>query len=302
VQQRLVAINPLDDARTVALIDFLERAGRREPAIAALEKWGARACLSDEFAGKVAPLWVKLGHPELAEPLFEQVTGGAFGRSFEPYLGHARLGLARGDLPAAKRLLREAFRFPANRSSDDLVAWLEAAHKLEQADEFAADLVLTSAQTLVLHAALFTAFEKARQPSQAAALLSNHPASLQEGQAARLRAVATAAAEFELPAKTLELLSAQAPAPLAAETRREHALLLAAWSDADTLAGRGAEALLHLSQAHELQPAHWPIAEKLARLLRSSGDSEKARAVVERFLASSKDSVERQKAERLLVE
>ncbi len=301
VQQRLVAINPLEDARVVSLIDFLEQAGRRDDSTAALEKWGARASLSDDFAAKVATLWVKLGRPERAEPLFAQVTRAPFARSAEACLAHARLCLARGDLPAARRLLRHAFRFPANRSFDDLAAWAEAAQKLEQAAEVAAEFSLTPAQTLGFHTAIFAAWERKQDPTKAAAHLASLPALLQTGQPGRLRSLAAARSDFAPAAEALRLLSTQATPPLSDEAGRELTLLLAAWADADLLANRPAEALLHLTEAHARQPELWWLAEKLAKLHRTNSEPEKAGAVVARFLSVAKDPVERQKAERFLM-
>jgi tetratricopeptide (TPR) repeat protein len=297
VQQRVVAVTPLEDGQVVNLIDYLEQAGQRPDAIAALEKWGARAPLSDEFAAKIAPLWVKLGHPERAEPLFAQVTGGTFGKAFEPYLAHARLRMAAGDLPAAKRLLREAYRFPAHRSFDDLLAWARAAGKLELPDEITGVFDFTPARARAWHAALFTAFEAAKEPQKAAALLAGHPESLLPGQAARLRGMATAAGAYAEAAGALQLLSAQSA--LADEITLELTHLLGAWADADSLAGRQEEALAHLTQAAELRPELWPVTEKLYKFLRGAGQAEKARIVLDRFVANTKNPAERDRAERL---
>jgi DNA-binding SARP family transcriptional activator len=59
-------------------------------------------------------------------------------------------------------------------------------------------------------------------------------------------------------------------------------------------------ALVHLQRAHELHPALWRAAEKLAGLYLDGGDARKAAETIKAFLAGAKDDAERAQAQQLL--
>ncbi len=147
VQARLVEINPLDDERIVALARTLAGCGRRDEAFAALDRWGARARMDDEFAGVLAQTFVSLGAPARGEPLFAQaVRGDPFARNYRVYLDFAQLRVAQGNFRAARELLLAAFRHPGNREYDVLIAWLAAAGALNDWQRVLAEFRFSAAQ------------------------------------------------------------------------------------------------------------------------------------------------------------
>ncbi|MDQ3622554.1 MAG: hypothetical protein M3463_08710, partial [Verrucomicrobiota bacterium] len=119
------------------------------------------------------------------------------------------------------------------------------------------------------------------------------------GRAAAVRALATAPAEFAQVSRLFENRLAQAPdeAPLLGETL---AGLYVEWAERELLEGQSQPALGHLRRAHELRPGLFAAAQNLAALYVAQSQHELAREVLERFLASTADAAQKEKARQLL--
>jgi tetratricopeptide (TPR) repeat protein len=301
IQQRLLEVNPLDDARLFDLIDSLDHAGRRDEAMAALAKWGARARISEDFASKVAAAWLRFGQPELAESFLRDIANpGAIVRDYRPFLTNARLQLSLGRLREAKTSLRKAFQYPGARAFDELVAWLDASRKLDGADADLALFSLTPLQMGDARRAIFEYLEKKGLADDALKLLESHPELLDHKMPARIRRLAAGGGKFEQGAALLDSAVAQGTA--APEAADELALLFSAWAEEDLSSGHTLEGQAHLDRAQELRPALFDVAKKLWKLHRQRGEPDQAKAAVERFLAAAQDPKERDQAQRLLTQ
>jgi len=153
--QRITELIPGDDERAALWIRTLSELGRKEEAVAALEKWAARAPLNDEFAGKVAQLCIELGlHEKAASLLAQAVRGDPFGRNYQARLDLAKLRVSEGRLVEARKLLLEAFRNPQNHAWDDLAAYLAAAQPPDRFDAELAAFHLSQKQMAAVKTAL----------------------------------------------------------------------------------------------------------------------------------------------------
>ncbi len=100
----------------------------RDPeASAILERTALRLVFTTDFTvgGRLALTAQEIGDPVLARDLFEQAVAADPAAQQTPvFLGYARLLLADGDFPAAKRVLGQAFRNPGNKDARAIVEYL----------------------------------------------------------------------------------------------------------------------------------------------------------------------------------
>ena len=297
VQERLVELNPLDDDRIITWVRTLAGIGKNPEALAGLSKWSARAPLNDDFAGKVAQVYVELGAPDRAEPLFAQaIHGDSFNRNFQARLDFARLNVQHGNLPAARKLLAAAFSNPLNHSYADLAAYLIAAAKPQEIDAQLAAFRLAPKPVVETRRAIFQILASRPDPAPALAFFESHPEIATPATAASLREIAIKNGDFEPSVRILEKLHAQ-NSGVAIDA--ELAALLTAWAERELQADNRKSALQHLERAHELRPLAFETVRKLTELYKTQGDLPRAKTLVEQFLASVRDPKDRTQAELL---
>jgi len=127
----LARINPADSAPVLALAQALRRAGRTAEAITTLEALGLQSVINPEIAALVAPLLAELGADTSARSLFETALAvDPAAKRFQTYLDYARFLRQHREFGRAIKVLRVAFRNPANQACEELVATLAEAGKL----------------------------------------------------------------------------------------------------------------------------------------------------------------------------
>ena len=295
VQERMTQLNPLNEKNALNLARSLRLLGRTDAARARLELLALRAALNEDSLGQVASAFAELGDQDRALALYAQAArGDRFARNWATLLQYARLQSQHGDFAGAKTTLRTAFTHPANRNFMEIVEWLVAAGRLEQAETEAEEFQLTLPRIVELRRALFGYFEKAGQPGNALTLAEKHPEIVQPELAARLRALATAARAYERTAKLLERQAAQTETP--GEFSLELARLHGDWAQAERAAGKPDAALAHLRRAHERHPELFEIAGPLSAALAGRGDRMAAMETLESFLALGKNPAEIEQA------
>jgi len=298
VRERLVALNPMDDDRIITWVKTLADLGERSEALAALTKWSARAPLQDDFAGKVAQVYVDLGAENLAEPLFAQaIRGDPFARNFQVRLDAARLFLSHNSINEAQKLLAVAYRNPRNHDYSPLVQYL--ALRPEEIDVRLTAFHFPQKIATESRRAVLTKLASSSEPAGALRFAEAHPEILDAGTAALLRGAAGKTGEFERMVRLLENLSRQAPG---GAISTELARVLADWADSDLRANDEASALAHLERARIAQPLWFEAVRKLAAIYKRSGEHAKAKAVLDQFLAMASNPKDRSQAEQLLLE
>ncbi len=300
VLERLAQLNPQDEQPVLRQARTLQKLGHKDEARALLEPLVARAAVSDDLAGKIAPAFAELGDHAAAQKLYaEALRRDPFARNTEVFLEAARLQLTAKDFAAAKRTLRAAFANPANRRFEAIIDWLVAAEKMERFAAASAEFGLTGPRLVALRRALFASFDRGSQAGHALALVEAHPEILRADMAARLREMARGQAGFEPVTGLLEKLMAEAGE--APELSLALAQIYGDWAAADLLAGQSEAALTHLRKARERRPDLAEIALRLSVLQAERGDRRGAIQTIETFLAVARNSDEIEQARAQLV-
>jgi tetratricopeptide (TPR) repeat protein len=295
VQERITQINPLNEKNALNLARTLHQLGRTDSARARLELLALRAALNEDSLGLVAQAFAEVGETDRALALYAQAArGDRFARSWATLLQYARLQSKRGDFAGAKQTLRTAFTHPTNRNFVEIIEWLVAAGRLDQAETEVVDFQLTVPRVVELRRALFGYFEKAGQPVNALALAETHPEIVQPALAPRLRQLAAAGRTFERTAKLLEKHAAQTEA--SGEFSLELARLLGDWAQAELAAGQLTAALAQLRRTHERHPELFEIASQLSTVLAGRGERKAAIETLESFLTLGKNAAEIEQA------
>ncbi len=301
VYRQLAQINPVNIQHVLDLAKCLQQAGRADDAHAALGPLEAPATLNDEIAGRLARAYAALGDGGRARIFFQQaLRGDPLARFPVVWLDFARLQRAEKDFAGARRTLRTAFGNRANTELGEIVAWLAASGRLDHVDAEVQDFAFTPARLTQLRRALFTHYEKAGDAARALALVEEHPETAAPGLAARLRALAKSAGDFEPAAKVLEKLAALSPDP--PDIFPELARLYGDWAEADLEARKPDAAIAHLQLAQRACPALFEVARRLATVQAERGDRAGAIETLQKFLGTAKDAGEATKARGLLTQ
>ncbi|MHA3770731.1 tetratricopeptide repeat protein [Verrucomicrobiota bacterium sgz303538] len=302
IHERLTKINPLDDERVIAWARALNQAGNREAALCVLDRWGARAWLSDDSAGKIAQAYVELEANGKADSLFAHaIEQDIPRRNFRTLLDYARLQRERRNFPKAHYLLRAAFRQPACREYGEIVAWMSAADQMEQVEQALASLHLPGSAAIPLRQAVFNFYSDQGKASEALQVISAHPEIGTPSVLAKLRPLASRSGAYATCAEILEKSLANAGGEKNALVCSSLALLHSDWADARFKAGNQAEALTHYRRATEIQPDLFPAVKRLAAFHERNGAVNDAVQVLERFIKVTKDQREREQAGKFIV-
>ncbi|MEQ1850343.1 MAG: hypothetical protein ABMA01_02010, partial [Chthoniobacteraceae bacterium] len=281
---------------------LLDSQGSREEARSVLRRhdWLAGFPGGAEALGQV---WLDVGDPEEARRfLVMAMREGALVAPSSVLAGLARVQIARKNFPAARLLLRRAFEEPSCHELDALVGYLDASGELPRWSEAAGEFGLSPLASHELKLALFSLFEGRGGMRDALALIAGEPSlvSAVGGISAgagfpepitcdRIRTLARKTGGFEESAAVLESL-ADRKVP---DASPQLAALYADWAESGGDAGA---ALHHLGRAAALRPASWEFARRAAEMCLAGNDARGAKTVLERFLAVSQVSIEREAA------
>jgi hypothetical protein len=272
----------------------LSAAGRKSAALTVTGELGARAVFQPDLAASAAEAFADLGETSTArEWAARAVRVDPAGRQPEAHFSYARMLLHARESSAARLVLKNVARNPAAAIIPEIVAYLAATGRMESHAAEVADFPLAAEQWTALRRAVAARLLADGNFSAALALAEEYADLLDAALAARLRAGAKA--DYARCAGLFERALAQG-APLAEET----ALVFTEWAESALAALQTEEARRYLQRAHELAPALWPAAERLAGLQLDRGEAAQAAATVKAFLDVSKDEAARTQAQQLL--
>lgn len=296
---RFARLNPLDFQRTIDWARALHGLGRTTQAVAVLDELSLRGVVSEELPGKVAAAFAEFGQKDRARAMYEQaIASDPAGRYYRVHLDFAKFSADAGDFWGAKKLLRSAFRNPANREFGDLASIFIAEGQLASFDSEVARFAFEPNRAAAARRALFLKLASLGSRDAAAALAEAHPEMLDAGAAAKLRAMF--GADFARCAAVFEKLRSQStPSPLWLDG--ELAALFAAWAEADLQSLQTDSAIAHLRRGHDLVPGDFAMAQRLSGLFAGRGDKKLAVATLERFIAASNSATDKDRARQLIV-
>ena len=299
VREQLVRVNPASEPHAIELARALDLAGRPAEARAVLVRLEARAVLDPGLAGRLASAYAGLGDVPRATALYSQaLRADPQARIFRTWLDFAQMQIAARDFAGAKKTLRTAFGNPANAEFGTIVGWLVESGRLGKMDAELEDFGLSPRRRTMLRRALFSHYEQGGQLAAAAAIVDEHPDTIEPGMAARLRTMARVDRNFDLVATLLEKLVAQSPEP--PDMPVELARLYVDWAQHE-LATEGADAAIeHMVKAHALRPALFEVASGLATVQAQRGEREAAIETLQLFIGTSKIAGETAKAREFL--
>ena len=262
----------------------------------AAEEIAARVVFQADLAPLAAEVFAAIGDGKRAREYYRRALRlDPTARQPESHFAFARILLKDGEYGAARQVLRRAARNPAAECVPVIVELLISTSRLDSFEREIADFPLLAEQWVALRRAVCNAQLDADRFGVALALCEEHPEILDASLARRLREAARAVVTLARCVGVLERALSQG-APLTDETSAAFADL--AESELSSL--QVETALVHLQRAHELQPALWRAAEKLAGLYLDGGDARKAAETIKAFLAGTKDDAERAQAQQLL--
>jgi tetratricopeptide (TPR) repeat protein len=272
----------------------LSAAGRKGEALTVAGELAARAVFQPELAAAAADAFAGLGEASTARAWAARaVRADPAARQPEVYFSYARMLLQAGEVGSARLVLKNAARNPASAVVPEIVAYLAATRRMEAHAAEVADFPLEAEQRTALRRAVAIRLAEGGNWATALALAEEHPDLLDAALAARLRAGAKA--DYARCAGLFERALAQG-APLAEET----ALVFTEWGESALAVLQTEEGRAHFQRAHELAPALWPAAERLAGLQLDRGEAAQAAATLKAFLDASKDEPARTQARQLL--
>ena len=286
--------NPAALEDYVALLDSL---GRREDARAALTQYE----WVSSFAGNAAilgRLWTKVGDFEKAQGLFAVALRERPLSSRAPALaGMAHVHSATGNRESSTILLRRAYLEPSFRDFDPLVEFLVRNGELANWKAIASDLGVKTELLHDLKLALFAHYEKSGRLGDALTLITANPEMLSPASQrlgavslARVRALAGKTGDFKSAIAAFEAL-AKAP-----DAESELAMLNADWCIARD---EPAAAVPFFIAAANSRPGNWECVRRTADAYLSAGRKGEVRQVLERFVAITQNSSERDAAVEL---
>ena len=297
---RLARLNPLDYSKTIEWAQALANHDRKPEAMRVVQDLTWRAALNEEIATRLAELLVSWGESARAKEFFQlALAGDPAARNYRAYLGLARLQLAEKNYAEAKKLLRVAFRNPANRECGELITYLAAAGRLVNADRELGEFELDPVRMIEAQRALFAHWKKQGVINAALLVLEGHPDMIDAPLLAQLRELVKPAGLFQRAAELLEHFRLER-APSGIEFDRELALLYGDWAEADLLGLQTEPALQHLRRSQELVPDQFAVARRLSELYSQRGEVKHAQEALERFLTAATEPTEKEAARQLL--
>ena len=267
----------------------LQRAGRRTEAEQIFRRLEPTWLTRPEVVGQIAASWQDLGETTRAAEVYERaIERDTNVESVQNHLALARLKLTAGDVAAARKLVKAAYRNPSARDLTPLLDVLAASDEdaIEQpAWRIAGDFLLRPELRRQLPAALCLRLFQMGRIEAARRVARAHPTMLIESPevAARLRETAEPA-DFAAVGQIFQL-AWQRPFSRGERFQRETAIVHTKWAEAELLVGHGDAALGHLLQARNYCRADFPSAKKLTEMRLERGERVQARAVLNDYIA-----------------
>jgi tetratricopeptide (TPR) repeat protein len=271
--------------------------GRREEALQVAEELAARAVFKPEVLPQAAELFATLNEPKTARELYRKATAAdPTARAPEVHIRYTLLLIGMRDFDEAHASLRTCSRNSSAPIVPVILEYLKATDAIGTVASIA-DLTLSARQWLELRRAIFSELLLGGNTAGALKLAEDHPQVFGEEQSRLLRKNIKESRDFERAAALLEGVRAQGGD---GDFASELAELLSAWAETELISLQLDKAVVHLAKAQGLAPAKWSIAERLAGLYLDRLEPAKAAQTVKAFLAVSKESGERDKANQLL--
>jgi Tfp pilus assembly protein PilF len=302
VSARIVALAPGNDAAFIARARDLRLAGRLDEAVATLDMLRLRTAFNPGLAPPLAQAYAECGRDAEAGGLCEEaMKTDPLARDSATWLAAADLFTRQGRLPEARRMLRGAYANETALNMAPLVRWVAAQHRLGDMDAEADAFQLTRVQRHALPRALFEHYAAENDAERALAVAADDVTVIFGAPdfPTRLREFAKAGRHHERAARIFEAALRQ-PGGQAGIIAGEAAALYADWAEHGLAAQPDAEALGHLERACELKPADLPLARRLVRLLADARETDRARAVLRRFLSKTENEREARDAREML--
>jgi tetratricopeptide (TPR) repeat protein len=305
IAQRLTRRFPEKEAYALARARTTWMAGRPEEARAILDALDVTAVFADNVADRIGDLYATLGDRAGEREFY----GRAVRRdpralhSAPAYLRLAQVEIEDKNLDAARRLLRAAYRNPACTDLEPVLAYLSAAGRLQpDAGNHlpGAEFPLGAGSRARLFTAVCGSLQKT-DPAQALRLAMGHPEFWGAAPAVvEYLGAASGPGDWPILTAALEDAVRQAEGP-SRSLGRALALLYARWAAGELeAAGHAAEALAHLTRAHELEPEDFSVARALAGLYLERKQTARATEVLRDFLAPDASPADRAQAQETL--
>jgi tetratricopeptide (TPR) repeat protein len=305
VAQRLTRRFPEKEAYALARARACWMAGRPDEARALLDTLDVTSVFVDNLADRIGDLYAALGdRAGMREFYGRAVARDPWAlRALPAYLRLAQADIEEKQFEPARRLLLTAYRNPACADLSPLLAYLAATGRStpDAASRLpGAEFPLGSAGRARLLTALCESLDKT-QPAEARRLAMAHPELWSEAPAV-VDSLCAGAGPGDWPALAAALEDALLQAsPPSRQLARALGLLDASWAAAELKDGaHGAEALAHLTRAHELQPDDFAIAGQLAGLYVEKKQMARATEVLRDFLTPNAFPAERRQAQQIL--
>lgn len=307
ISERLCRRFPQNSDYAVTRARVFWQSGQRDEAIRVLDILEAQGAFQDNLSGDAARLYVEMGDRGRAIASLERTTAlDPFAvRSAAVHCRLATLYIQEGRLDDACRLLKIAYRNPAQADMGPLVDYLDAAGNLEGnvQDGFPGDeMPLTFFRRAQLLEAICLRLVQTDRGAASFRLAAAHPELLSSvpSLAGTLRRDCKSEqipALAKLLADAIRLADGP-PDSLKSEFARLN-VRRAELAAADQPARRG-EALNFLTQAHELRPDDFAVARPLAVAFREQHQDARATAVLKAYLQEDALPTERAAARQLL--
>ena len=308
VSERLYRRFPQNELYALGRARVLWKMGSTGEADRLLEALDRSLLFRADFSAHIGALYEELGEAERARAFYYRaVERDPVGvRSAALFLRLGQMETQRKDLPAARRLLRIAFRHPAVANDlAPLVDFLQASGDLggsRSAGLPGDGFPLTFTKRAQLLALIYQRMKTLGRLPEAQAVVAAHPGFL-AGSPVLAAAWRQDAKPEQIPAFVALLEEAanlvDAPVP---RIGRDLAALYVRWSDGEANDGHQdpAARLDHLVRAQRLAPDDFEVARRLAALWWENNQADRAVAALQPFLAYDAVPAEREQARALL--
>jgi tetratricopeptide (TPR) repeat protein len=294
--------NPGDVDRALECIRDLHRSGQNAEALSMLENLRAREVFDDTITGRVAEVDREIGNTAEARKAFVSATrADPLAKNYRVHLAYALFLAEENQFSAAKKILRDAFRNPANHEVGEIVKVYAAAGKMDRVEDEIGEFQLAPSLVPSLRAALFAECDRTGKFAAALMIAQNHPEIIpaSQGFAGRLCSLAGKTGSYTEVAAVFEKAMSQSD-DRSMGWIDDAARFYKEWADKELSTFHAEAAIEHLKRANEIRPGRFDIAQQLCNLYLEQKQRERAEQVLENFLSASADEADREKARQML--
>jgi predicted Zn-dependent protease len=267
-----------------------------------LENLRAREVFDDTITGRVAEVDREIGNTAEARKAFVSATrADPLAKNYRVHLAYALFLAEENQFSAAKKILRDAFRNPANHEVGEIVKVYAAAGKMDRVEDEIGEFQLAPSLVPSLRAALFAECDRTGKFAAALMIAQNHPEIIpaSQGFAGRLCSLAGKTGSYTEVAAVFEKAMSQSD-DRSMGWIDDAARFYKEWADKELSTFHAEAAIEHLKRANEIRPGRFDIAQQLCNLYLEQKQRERAEQVLENFLSASADEADREKARQML--